>query len=122
MALPLLGNLRAKFSETSFSHFKTFFTQISHCYLFTTIILFKRIDSNNFTLSSMFPFQNVWPVKRKAVYTYSSTCNYYYYEDHWLHAKVQNVLRHFLMIRQTKNIIPQMLNNSLFVKQIYYLF
>ena len=33
----------------------------------------KRIDSNNFTLSSMFSsmfsFQNVWPIKRKAVHT-----------------------------------------------------
>ena len=28
------------------------------------------IDSNNFTLSSMFSFQNVRPIKRKAVYTF----------------------------------------------------
>ena len=27
----------------------------------------KTIDSNN--MSSMFPFHNVWPIKRKAVYT-----------------------------------------------------
>ena len=33
MALPSLGNLRAKFSETSFPHFKTCFTQIGRCYL-----------------------------------------------------------------------------------------
>ena len=26
-------------------------------------------DCNNFILSSMFFFQNVWPIKRKAVYT-----------------------------------------------------
>ena len=26
-------------------------------------------DSNNFTLSSLLSFQNVWPIKRKAVYT-----------------------------------------------------
>ena len=34
---PLLGNLGAKFSEMSFPHFKTFFTQIHCCYLYTTI-------------------------------------------------------------------------------------
>jgi len=33
MALPLLGNLGAKFSETSFPHFKPYFMQISGCYL-----------------------------------------------------------------------------------------
>ena len=27
------------------------------------------IDSNNVTPSSMFSFQNAWPIKRKAVYT-----------------------------------------------------
>ena len=32
---------------------------------------FKMFDSNNFTLSSMFSFQNAWPIKRKAVYTLS---------------------------------------------------
>ena len=32
---------------------------------------FKMFDSNNFTLSSMFSFQNAWPIKRKAVYTFS---------------------------------------------------
>ena len=37
MALPLLGNLGAKFSEMLFPHFKTFFTQIDCCYLYTTI-------------------------------------------------------------------------------------
>ena len=26
-------------------------------------------DSNNFTKSSMFSFQNAWPIKRKSVYT-----------------------------------------------------
>ena len=30
---------------------------------------FKMFDSNNFTPSSMRSFQNVWPIKRKAVYT-----------------------------------------------------
>ena len=30
---------------------------------------FKTFDSNNFTLSSMFSFQNAWPIKRKAAYT-----------------------------------------------------
>ena len=34
---PLLGNLGGKFSEMSFPHFKTFFTQIHCCYLYTTI-------------------------------------------------------------------------------------
>ena len=29
----------------------------------------KTFDSNNFALSSMFSFQNVWPIKTKAVYT-----------------------------------------------------
>ena len=38
MAPPLLGNLGAKFSETSFPHFKTSFTQIGRCYLYTTIL------------------------------------------------------------------------------------
>ena len=34
MALPLLGNLGAKFSETLFPHFKTYFMQIiARCYL-----------------------------------------------------------------------------------------
>ena len=36
MALFLLGNLRAKFSET-LPPFKTYFTQIAHCHLQTTI-------------------------------------------------------------------------------------
>ena len=52
-----------KFFERSFSHFKTSFPQISHCYLYTAIY------PNNFMLSSMFSFQNAWPIKRKAVYT-----------------------------------------------------
>ena len=29
----------------------------------------KTFDSKNFTLSSMFSFQNEWPIKTKAVYT-----------------------------------------------------
>ena len=37
MAPPSLGNLGAKFSETSFPHFKTYFTQIGRCYLKTII-------------------------------------------------------------------------------------
>ena len=32
MAPPLLGNLGAKFSETSFPHFKTYYKQIGHCH------------------------------------------------------------------------------------------
>ena len=32
---------------------------------------FKMFDSNNFTLSTMFSFQNAWPLKRKVVYTFS---------------------------------------------------
>ena len=39
MALLSLGNLGAKFSEMSFPHFKTYFTQICHCHLWTTIFL-----------------------------------------------------------------------------------
>ena len=31
---------------------------------------FKTLNSNNFTPSSMFSFQNTWPTKRKALYTY----------------------------------------------------
>ena len=38
-----------------------------------TIVIFrqqlKTFDSNNFTLTSTFSFQNAWPIKRKAVYT-----------------------------------------------------
>ena len=65
MVLPFLGNLGAKFSETLFPHFKTYFTQIiGRCYLY-----FITFDSDNFTLSSMFSFQNAWPIKRKAVGT-----------------------------------------------------
>ena len=37
MAPPSLGNLGTKFSEMSFPHFKTYFTQIGHCYLKTII-------------------------------------------------------------------------------------
>ena len=33
MALLSLGNLGAKFPETSFLHFKTYFTQIGRCHL-----------------------------------------------------------------------------------------
>ena len=42
---PLLRNLGAEFSEMSFSHFTTYFMQIGHCYLKTTIKLFHS-DSN----------------------------------------------------------------------------
>ena len=37
MATPLLGNLGAKFSETSFPHFKTYFMQMSGYYQYTKI-------------------------------------------------------------------------------------
>ena len=63
---PLLGNFGTKFSEMSFSHFKTYFTQIA---VVTFTQQFRMIDSNNFTLSSMFSFQNAWPIKRKPEYT-----------------------------------------------------
>ena len=66
-APPLLGNLGAKFSEMSFPHCRTYSMQIGCNVTFTE--QFKMIDSNNFTLSSMFSFQNAWPIKRKAVYT-----------------------------------------------------
>ena len=33
MASTSLRNLGAKFSELSFPHFKTYFMQISHCYI-----------------------------------------------------------------------------------------
>ena len=36
IAPPLQRNLGAKFSESSFHHFKIYFTQISRCYLYTT--------------------------------------------------------------------------------------
>ena len=67
MALPFLG--RAKFSETSFPHFQTYFMQIGHNCLYTTNI-FKAIDSNNFSLFLMVFVQNAWPIKyRRAVCT-----------------------------------------------------
>ena len=37
IAPPSLGNLGTKFSEMSFPHFKTYFTQIGCCYLKTII-------------------------------------------------------------------------------------
>ena len=37
-APPSRGNLGAKFSETSFPHSKTYFTQIGRCYFSTTIL------------------------------------------------------------------------------------
>ena len=40
MALPFLGG--ANFSETSIPHFQTYFMQIGHNYLYTTIYL-KRL-------------------------------------------------------------------------------
>ena len=43
MALPLLGNLRAKFSEMSFPHFKTYFKQVGHCHIKTTCNLIKHL-------------------------------------------------------------------------------
>ena len=43
MAPPLLGNLRAKFSEMSFPHFKTYFKQIGHCHIKTTCNLIKHL-------------------------------------------------------------------------------
>ena len=49
MASPLLGNLGAKFSKTSFPHFTTSFTQIDHCLTFRWE--FKAFDFNNYTLS-----------------------------------------------------------------------
>ena len=33
MAVPSLGNLGAKLTKMSFSHFKTYFTEIELCYL-----------------------------------------------------------------------------------------
>ena len=49
-----LRNLGAKFSETSFPHFKTYFTQINHCYHLRQ--QFNRFDSNNFTVfNDLFP-------------------------------------------------------------------
>ena len=61
-ALPSLGNLGPKFSEMSFPHFKTYLRK-------STVVKFrqqfKTLDSNNFTLSSMFSLQYAWPIKRK---------------------------------------------------------
>ena len=62
-----LGNLGAKFSDTSFPHFTTYSTQMSRYYCLRQH--FKTFDSSNFTLSSMISFQNVRPIKRKAVDT-----------------------------------------------------
>ena len=60
----LLGNLGAKFSEMSFPYFKTYFTQISHCYP-----VHNKLKRFILIMSPMFSFENVWPIKRKAVYT-----------------------------------------------------
>ena len=58
----------SKFSETSFPHFKTLLILCKSAVV--TFTQFKTIDSNDFTLSSMFSFQNAWPInRRKAVYT-----------------------------------------------------
>ena len=78
MALLLLGNLGAKFSETSFLHFKTyrvFYANLSLSSLDNNFV--KKFNSNNFTLSSMFSFQSLCSRKRKAVhYTSFSTLPY----------------------------------------------
>ena len=69
MALLLLGNLGAKFSEMSFLHFKTysvFYANLSLSSLDNNFL--KKFYSNNFTLSSMFSFQNLCSRKRKAVH------------------------------------------------------
>ena len=69
MALLLLGNLGAKFSETSFLHFKTysvFYANLSLSSLDNNFL--KKFYSSNFTLSSMFSFQNLCSRKRKAVH------------------------------------------------------
>ena len=42
---------------------------------------FKTFDSNNFTLSSTLSFHNVWPIKRKAVYTLVHFHKFIYYLD-----------------------------------------
>ena len=39
-------------------------------YIVLNEISCKKLDSNNFTLSSMFSFQNAWSIKRKAVYLF----------------------------------------------------
>ena len=67
MALPLLGNLGAKFSEMSFPHFKTYYTQIGRCYLFNTQ-QFKMIDSNEFysVLNVLIPKCLAHYLKRKS--------------------------------------------------------
>ena len=66
-ALPSRGNLEAEFSERSFPHSKTYFTQIGRSLFLDNNL--KRFISNNLTLSTMFSSQNAWPIKRKAVYT-----------------------------------------------------
>ena len=58
----------AKFFETSFPYFKTYFMQIGCCYLYNRQ-QFKTFDPINFTLSSGFSFQNAWPIKIEGVYT-----------------------------------------------------
>ena len=66
MAQPSLGNLGAKFSETHSLNLRLVLHKLA---IVSLREQFKTFDSNNFTLSSMFSFQNVWPIKRKAVYT-----------------------------------------------------
>ena len=67
MAPPLLGNLGTKFSEMSFPHFKTYYTQIGRCYLFNTQ-QFKIIDSNEFysVLNVLIPKCLAHYLKRKS--------------------------------------------------------
>ena len=64
MAPLLLGNLKAKFSETSFLPFKTYLRKSA---IFILRQQFKMCNSNNFTPSSMFSLQNAWPRKKEVV-------------------------------------------------------
>ena len=66
MVALFLGNLGAKFSEMLFPHFKIYFMQIGSKLLPLHNKLKRLIPIIS---NSMFPFHNVRPIKRKAVYT-----------------------------------------------------
>ena len=73
MTPPLLGNLAA--NQYSERHFLIFSPILCNSPVVTFTQQFKTIDSNNFTLFSMFSFQNAWPLKKKSC-AYCSTFPY----------------------------------------------
>ena len=70
MTPPLLGNLAA--NQYSERHSLIFSPILCNSPVVTFTQQFKTIDSNNFTLSSMFSFQNAWPIKKKSCVYFST--------------------------------------------------